>query len=98
NMLLMSILLVLLFLGNFISGLLDDLFVILIQVLFVAYYFIWARATLPRYRYDQLMFLGWKIFLPIALTWFFFVGVLFYVFNVLPPANSTDLFYATGKN
>jgi NADH-quinone oxidoreductase subunit H len=39
------------------------------KILFVLFVFIWARATLPRYRYDQLMRLGWKIFLPLSLAW-----------------------------
>ena len=40
-----------------------------LKVAFVLFCFIWARATLPRYRYDQLMRLGWKIFLPLSLIW-----------------------------
>jgi len=39
------------------------------KILFVLFVFIWARATLPRYRYDQLMRLGWKVFLPLSLAW-----------------------------
>ena len=37
------------------------------KVFFILYIFIWLRATLPRYRYDQLMSLGWKLFIPIAI-------------------------------
>jgi NADH-quinone oxidoreductase subunit H len=33
------------------------------------FFFFWVRATFPRYRYDQLMRLGWKIFLPLSLLW-----------------------------
>ncbi len=40
-----------------------------LKISFVLFVFIWARATLPRYRYDQLMRLGWKIFLPLSLLW-----------------------------
>jgi len=40
-----------------------------LKVLLVLFLFIWVRATNPRYRYDQLMYLGWKIFLPQALAW-----------------------------
>lgn len=40
-----------------------------LKVVFCLFVFIWARATLPRYRYDQLMRLGWKVFLPLSLIW-----------------------------
>ncbi len=36
--------------------------------------FIWIRATFPRFRYDQIMRLGWKIFIPVTLVWLVFVG------------------------
>jgi NADH-quinone oxidoreductase subunit H len=35
----------------------------------VMFFFFWVRATVPRYRYDQLMRLGWKVFLPLSLLW-----------------------------
>jgi NADH-quinone oxidoreductase subunit H len=51
-----------------------------VKVLFFAFLFVWIRATLPRYRYDQLMKLGWKIFLPIALTSLIFSSAFFVAF------------------
>ena len=39
------------------------------KICLVLFIFIWGRATLPRYRYDQLMRLGWKVFLPASLLW-----------------------------
>jgi NADH-quinone oxidoreductase subunit H len=39
------------------------------KICFILFIFLWARATLPRYRYDQLMRLGWKVFLPASLLW-----------------------------
>lgn len=63
NIILMSHLGALLYLG----GWCDGLFFFLIKVLFVIFLFIWVRAAFPRYRYDQLMRLGWKVFLPLAL-------------------------------
>ncbi|MBA4267144.1 MAG: NADH-quinone oxidoreductase subunit H, partial [Comamonadaceae bacterium] len=38
--------------------------------------FIWIRATFPRFRYDQIMRLGWKIFIPVTLIWLLLVGAL----------------------
>ena len=37
--------------------------------------FLWVRASFPRYRYDQIMRLGWKVFIPITLVWIAVVGV-----------------------
>jgi NADH-quinone oxidoreductase subunit H len=50
---------------------------------FVALY-IFMRAALPRYRYDQLMDLGWKVFLPIVLVFLFFTLTIISTFNILP--------------
>lgn len=44
------------------------------KTVFVVFLFIWVRAAFPRYRYDQLMRLGWKVFLPISLGWVVFVS------------------------
>jgi NADH-quinone oxidoreductase subunit H len=46
--------------------------------------FCWIRAALPRYRYDQLMSLGWKTFLPISIGWLFFSSSTLICFNFLP--------------
>lgn len=54
------------------------------KVSFILFIFIWTRATLPRFRYDQLMRLGWKVFLPFTLVWVIVVaGTLLYK-NALP--------------
>jgi NADH-quinone oxidoreductase subunit H len=47
----------------------------LIKMTAVILFFLWIRATFPRYRYDQIMRLGWKVFLPVCLVWLFVVGV-----------------------
>jgi NADH-quinone oxidoreductase subunit H len=38
------------------------------------FFFLWLRATFPRYRYDQIMRLGWKVFIPVTLVWIFVEG------------------------
>jgi NADH-quinone oxidoreductase subunit H len=45
------------------------------KVLFVLILFIWFRATFPRYRYDQIMRLGWKVFIPITIIWIVVLGL-----------------------
>ena len=45
------------------------------QVFFVVSLFIWFRASFPRYRYDQIMRLGWKVFIPLTLVWLIVIAV-----------------------
>jgi NADH-quinone oxidoreductase subunit H len=73
NIILMSSIIVILFLGGWLSpfhiylNFLDGGFIFSLKLLFIMFFFIWIRATLPRYRYDQLMNLGWKVILPFSL-------------------------------
>jgi NADH-quinone oxidoreductase subunit H len=76
NMILISASATILFLGGWlppfdiaIFNAIPGLVWFLVKIIFLLFCFIWVRATLPRYRYDQLMRLGWKIFLPISLAW-----------------------------
>ena len=76
NMILMSSMTVILFLGGWLSPIdIWPLNVIpgpiwfIIKIMLVLFVFLWVRATTPRYRYDQLMRLGWKIFLPFSLIY-----------------------------
>ena len=54
------------------------------KIAFVLFFFIWARAALPRYRYDQLMRLGWKVFLPLTLIWLVLTAGVLEAFGWLP--------------
>jgi NADH-quinone oxidoreductase subunit H len=47
-----------------------------VKACFVLLLFLWVRATFPRYRYDQVMRLGWKVFIPVTLVWIIFVGAM----------------------
>jgi NADH-quinone oxidoreductase subunit H len=76
NMILMSAMAVILFMGGWLPPFgIEALAVIpgviwfVLKICLVLFFFIWARATFPRYRYDQLMRLGWKVFLPLSLLW-----------------------------
>ncbi|MBL6735760.1 MAG: NADH-quinone oxidoreductase subunit H, partial [Burkholderiales bacterium] len=46
------------------------------KVAFMLFFFLWFRATFPRYRYDQIMRLGWKVFIPVTIVWLVLIGVL----------------------
>jgi NADH-quinone oxidoreductase subunit H len=76
NMILMSGMTSVLFLGGWYSPIDNAFFNAIpgvlwftLKILVLLFIFIWVRATLPRYRYDQLMRLGWKVFLPVSLLW-----------------------------
>ena len=80
NMILVSMLAVLLFLGGWDAPMSALAFIpgwiwLGIKTFCVVTMFLWVRATFPRYRYDQIMRLGWKIFIPITLVWLVVVGL-----------------------
>jgi NADH-quinone oxidoreductase subunit H len=93
NMILVSFLVSLFFVGGWLSpfqGLgipllsVDGWWWLLIKVFFFASCFIWFRASFPRYRYDQIMRLGWKVFIPLTIAWICVTALLAY-FNVFTP-------------
>jgi NADH-quinone oxidoreductase subunit H len=91
NMLLMSVFSAILFLGGWLPPLNIFLFNIIPSTLWLSLkiivgvtFFIVTRATLPRYRYDQLMYLGWKCFLPLSLGYLIFTVGILISFNWLP--------------
>ena len=80
NMILVSTMTVLLFLGGWLPPFEFLSFIpgwiwLAIKVFVVATMFLWVRATFPRFRYDQIMRLGWKIFIPVTLVWLVVVGL-----------------------
>lgn len=77
NMILVTMLAAIMFLGGWLSPVpfIPDSFLwLLAKVAFLLFLFLWFRATFPRYRYDQIMRLGWKVFIPITIVWIVFVG------------------------
>lgn len=91
NMLLMSTFGAILFLGGWLSPInnvffnaFPGTFWLSLKILIGVIFFIVTRATLPRYRYDQLMHLGWKLFLPLTLGYFIFTAGTLISFNYLP--------------
>ena len=90
NMILVSTMTVLLFLGGWsspVAFLPDGWFWLAIKVFVVVTMFLWVRATFPRFRYDQIMRLGWKVFIPVTLVWLVVVGLWMQTpFNVFKPA------------
>lgn len=86
NMILMSAMTTILFLGGWLPpfgisvlSIVPGVIWFLLKTFAVMFFFVWVRATFPRYRYDQLMRLGWKIFLPLTLVWLVLLsGILVY--------------------
>jgi len=91
NMILMSAMTTVLFLGGWLPpfniealDFVPGFIWFVLKTFGIMFFFLWARATFPRYRYDQLMRLGWKIFLPFTLIWVLVVsGILIYM-DALP--------------
>ena len=54
------------------------------KIIVFLFLFVWVRAAFPRYRYDQLMRLGWKVFLPLSLAWVILVSSILITFDILP--------------
>ena len=90
NMILISVLTSVMFLGGWLSPLpitnelsvfgfkpfADGFFWLAAKVFFVLFFFLWIRASFPRYRYDQIMRLGWKIFIPVTLVFIVFLAII----------------------
>jgi len=57
-----------------------------LKIALVLFFFLWVRATFPRYRYDQLMRLGWKVFLPLSLFWVVATAGFLFAFDLVPNA------------
>ncbi|MFN0040699.1 MAG: NADH-quinone oxidoreductase subunit NuoH [Burkholderiales bacterium] len=79
NMILVSALAALMFLGGWLSPvpfLPDSAVWLALKVAFLLFCFLWFRATFPRYRYDQIMRLGWKVFIPLTIVWLLLIGAL----------------------
>nr|AQP28799.1 NADH dehydrogenase subunit 1 [Amitermes sp. 3 TB-2017] len=79
SILFMSLLFCIIFLGSDLYS-----FFFYVKLTFISFLFIWVRGTLPRFRYDKLMYLAWKSFLPLSLNYLlFFVGVSCFIFSLL---------------
>nr|YP_011010445.1 NADH dehydrogenase subunit 1 [Halovelia malaya]WPW47060.1 NADH dehydrogenase subunit 1 [Halovelia malaya] len=79
NIIFMSLMTVIIFLGC-------DLFSLFffLKLVFIIFFVIWVRGTLPRFRYDKLMYLTWKVFLPISLNYFiFFMGFVLFMIEFM---------------
>jgi NADH-quinone oxidoreductase subunit H len=91
NMILMSALTTILFLGGWLAPFNVEPFTwipgviwFVLKICVVLFFFLWVRATFPRYRYDQLMRLGWKVFLPLSLIWLVITAGALMAFGWLP--------------
>jgi len=91
NMILLSAMTTVLFLGGWLPpfdvapfNMIPGIIWFALKIAFVLFIFLWVRATFPRYRYDQLMRLGWKIFLPFSLFWLVLTAGVLLAFGWLP--------------
>lgn len=79
SILFISIIIVILFLGGDLCS-----FIFFLKLVFISFFWLWVRGTLPRFRYDKLIYLAWKRFLPCSLNYlFFFYGLKVFTFTLL---------------
>ena len=91
NMILMSAMTTILFLGGWLPPFDIVPFTYIpgpiwffLKITFILFLFLWVRGTLPRYRYDQLMRLGWKIFLPFSILWVVITASFLVFMDIVP--------------
>ena len=91
SMILMSAMTVILFMGGWLPlfdiapfNYLPPILWFILKISFILFLFLWVRGTFPRYRYDQLMRLGWKVFLPFSILWVVLTSGFLMIFDLLP--------------
>jgi NADH-quinone oxidoreductase subunit H len=91
SMILMSAMTVILFMGGWLPpfdifpfNIIPGIIWFTVKIIFVLFLFLWVRGTFPRYRYDQLMRLGWKVFLPLSLFWVVVTAGFLVTFDMVP--------------
>nr|YP_010414119.1 NADH dehydrogenase subunit 1 [Omophron limbatum]URQ84661.1 NADH dehydrogenase subunit 1 [Omophron limbatum] len=79
SILFMSMLFCIMFLGSNLNS-----FFFFLKMVFMSFMFLWVRGTMPRYRYDKLMYLAWKSFLPLSLNYLIlYIGMKIFIFSIL---------------
>ena len=91
SMILMSAMTVILFMGGWLPpfdifplNVIPGVIWFTLKIIFILFLFLWVRGTFPRYRYDQLMRLGWKVFLPLSLFWVVVTAGFLVLFDMVP--------------
>lgn len=101
NMILVATLASILFLGGWLPpldiaplNLIPGMAWLLLKICFMLFFFLWFRATFPRYRYDQIMRLGWKVFIPLTLVWIILLGFVIQLPEAIKQAFPLNFWFA----
>lgn len=100
NMILVATLASIMFLGGWLPpvdiapfNLIPGMVWLLLKIAFMLFFFLWFRATFPRYRYDQIMRLGWKVFIPLTLVWIVVLGMVMQLPEVVRQSFPLNLWF-----
>ena len=100
NMILVATLASIMFLGGWLPpvdiapfNLIPGMIWLLLKIAFMLFFFLWFRATFPRYRYDQIMRLGWKVFIPLTLVWIVVLGMVMQLPEVVRQSFPLNLWF-----